>query len=180
MLNALRNAAKQTMFGVIMQQSWLDLWLWEQLLNACPGMKAVIEIGTKHGGLSLYLLSQTTYRDMAFWTCDINPCPYLVPRKHFLEGNVFRSDGKQLKELLISAPHPLILLCDGGDKQMEFKMFVPYLQPGDIVGAHDWGSEFWPRSIGCVAQYIEPIMFAECEALNSMTRFWVRVQRSKA
>lgn len=172
---ALRNPARQTMFGVIMQQSWLDLWLWEQLLNACPEIQAIIEIGTKHGGLSLYLLSQTAYRGMAFWTYDILPCPHPILHSHFQEGNVFRADGKHLKELLAAASHPLILFCDGGDKQMEFKMFVPSLRPGDIVGAHDWGSEFWAHSVECVAQYVKPILLAECEALKSITRFWVRV-----
>ena len=176
MYNALRNATKQSMFGVIIQQSWLDLWLWEQLLNAHPETRTIIEIGTKHGGLSLYLLSQATYRGMFFWTYDILPCPRPELHHHFQEGNIFRANGKHLKELLAVAPHPLILFCDGGDKQMEFKMFVPSLQPGDIVGAHDWGSEFWPRSVECVAQYVKPILLAECEALESMTRFWERVE----
>lgn len=172
---ALRDATKQTLFGICIQQSWLDLWLWERLLNAHPEIQAMIEIGTKHGGLSLYLLAQATYRDMAFWTCDIQPCPHPALHGPFQGGNVFDADGAHLKWLLDIAPHPLILFCDGGDKQMEFRMFVPSLRPGDIVGAHDWGSEFWAHSVECVAQYVEPILLAECEALQSITRFWVRV-----
>lgn len=172
---ALRDPTKQTLFGICIQQSWPDLWLWERLLNAHPEIQAIIEIGTKHGGLSLYLLAQATYRGMAFWTCDILPCPRPVLLQRFRKGNVFDFDGACLKRLLRDAPHPLILFCDGGDKQMEFRMFVPSLRPGDIVGAHDWGSEFWAHSVECLAEYVKPILLAECEALESITRFWERV-----
>jgi len=174
MQRRLQNATKQTFCGVIMQQSWTDLWLWEQLLNASNRVRTIIEIGTKHGGLSLYLRSQIKFREMFFWTCDIQPCPQLELRSNFLRGNVFQDNGDDFRAVLYKAPRPLILFCDGGDKRMEVRMFVPFLHSGDIVGVHDWNSEIGAEDMLCVEQYLEPLMLAECEAMGSMTRFWTR------
>ena len=160
------------------------MWLWEKLLNERPEVKTIIEIGTKHGGFSLYLLAQALQRGLSFWTCDIKdygwakePLAKLFDLgKYFICGDVFAEDGKKLKHLLEKTQdiHPLILLCDGGQKELEFKMFVPSLRAGDIVGAHDWNREFWPHSVEPVKDMVEPIMWAECEALDSWTRFWRR------
>ena len=172
MQRRLQNATKQTFCGVVMQQSWTDLWLWEQLLNANPRIQSIFEIGTKHGGLSLYLRAQVTLREMFFWTCDIQPCPQKVLESYFLEGNVLRNNGEDFREVLAGAPRPLILFCDGGDKRMEVRMFVLFLHSGDIVGVHDWNSEIGATDMLCVEQHLEPLMLAECEAMGSMIRFW--------
>ena len=174
MQRRLQNATKQTFCGVVMQQSWTDLWLWEQLLNASYRIQSIIEIGTKYGGLSLYLRAQVMFRGMFFFTCDIGPCPQHVLKSNFIEGNVFRNNGEDFREVLAGAPRPLILFCDGGDKRTEVRMFVPFLQPGDIVGVHDWNSEIGAEDMLCVEQYLELLMLDECEAMGSMTRFWTR------
>jgi len=174
MQRRLQNATKQTFCGVVMQQSWTDLWLWEQLLNASHRVQTIIEIGTKHGGLSLYLRDQAIFREMFFWTFDISPCPQKVLESYFLEGNVFRNSGEDFRKELAGAPRPLILFCDGGNKRREVRMFVPFLHTGDIVGVHDWNSEIGAEDMLCVEQYLEPLMLAECEAMGSMTRFWTQ------
>ena len=178
----LQNPTKMTLFGVTIQQTWPDLWLWEKLLNEHPEIRTIVEIGTKHGGLSNYLLCQAIQRAQRLMTFDIEAYqPNRLARRlglidDFLLGDVFENDGAVLKGLLANdTAHPLVLLCDGGQKEREFQMFVPCLRPGDIVGAHDWNTEFWPHSVEPVAHMVEPIMWAECEALDSWTRFWRRV-----
>ena len=177
----LQNPTKMTLFGVTIQQTWPDLWLWEKLLNEHPEVKAIVEIGTKHGGLSNYLACQAIQRQQYFATFDIDMFKYNRLSSHvglvnnFIQGDVFSQDGKELKELMQTIlVHPLILFCDGGQKEREFQMFVPELEAGDIVGVHDWNREFWPRSVEPVKDMVEPIMWAECEALDSWTRFWRR------
>ena len=39
---------------------------------------------------------------------------------------------------LISQPKKTLLLCDGGDKETEFKLFSRYLKTGDVVMLHDY------------------------------------------
>jgi len=178
----LENPTKMTLFGVTIQQTWPDLWLWEKLLNEHPELKAIIEIGTKHGGLSNYLQLQAIQRGLSFATLDtelfernrLSSFIHLVT--NFIQGDVFIDGGKKLKGLMQNTlEHPLVLFCDGGQKEREFQMFVPCLESGDIVGAHDWNVEFWPKSVEPVAHMVEPIMWAECEALDSWTRFWRRL-----
>ena len=177
-INWLGNACHMTLFGVTIQQKWQDLWLWEKLLNEYE-VKTIIEIGTKHGGLSNYLLCQAIQRKLGFATFDIEPyaanrlATHLGLQNNFMLGNVFGNDCAVVRALLKTCAHPVVLLCDGGDKRMEFDRLVPELQPGDIVGVHDWGMEFFEVDV-CHAELLAPILWNECEALDSWTRFWMR------
>jgi len=36
------------------------------------------------------------------------------------------------------------VLCDGGDKPRELAVFAKHLKPGDLIAAHDCGTEYWP------------------------------------
>jgi len=172
----LADATHMTLFGVTIQQVWQDLWLWEKLLNQHE-VKTIVEIGTKHGGLSLFLQCQAIQRKLRFATVDLHPykASPLALRlgliDNFFLGNVFEHWGATLRELLGSCAHPVILFCDGGDKRMEFDWFVPSLQAGDIVGVHDWGMEFFEED-ACHKELLTPILWSECEALDSWTRFW--------
>lgn len=165
-----------TLFGVTIQQAWQDLWLWEKLLNEYS-VKTIVEIGTKHGGLSNFLQCQAIQRKLGFATFDIQPfesnplATHLGLMDNFMLGNVFDNGSAVIKALLKTCAHPIVLFCDGGDKRMEFDRLVPELLPGDIVGAHDWGMEFFEEDV-CHTELVTPILWNECEALDSWTRFW--------
>ena len=43
--------------------------------------------------------------------------------------------------------HPVLLLCDNGNKPYEIVTYSPHLVPGDLVAVHDWGTEISESSI---------------------------------
>lgn len=55
------------------------------------------------------------------------------------------SKGINLIESRIKLPGTSLVLCDGGNKVQEFLTFSPFLKPGDVIAAHDFGGrEAWP------------------------------------
>lgn len=172
--------------GVQAVQFWADLLLWEKLLDAHPTLRTCVEIGALHGGLSLYLLLQSDARLMQFTTFDLNPPAALDTtigrqlhlRSHFVQGDVFDDYGAggDLKTILADASaHPLVLLCDGGNKPKEFQTFVPLLWAGDLVAVHDWGNEFTDLDVEPVRALVERVCEAECVEHGALTAFYRRV-----
>lgn len=167
--------ADTSIFGTPMAQAWADIWIWERRIFPVYAPSVVIEIGTAHGGLSLYLALQCRARGISFRTFDIAyPAPtplvaeFVLP--HFTQGDVF-----QHRDLVmdgVAAAGRTCLFCDGGDKAREYRTFAPLLKPGDIVGVHDFPLEFTPQDEdGSLTAVIEADV---CEILRSATRWMVR------
>jgi len=102
----------------------------------------VIEIGTFHGGLSLFLAFCCLVKNMKFFTFDIRmngkTAVYNKIRKlggKFEKANVFQTD--KIKQLIL-APGRVMLLCDGGNKPKEIRTFAPFLKQGDVIMGHDY------------------------------------------
>ena len=74
-----------------------------------------------------------------------------------------------MRELLLSQPAPRLLFCDNGNKRRELSEIASLLAPGDFVAVHDWGSEAGPGDIP--AEWAR-LMVEECEAIQSLTRFF--------
>lgn len=168
--------------GVRMLQRWVDLVVWEKLLNVHMELRAIVELGTGRGSFSTFLLLQAMQRGLKFWTYDnrkleeMETTPVaqrLDLARYFRLGDIFDSRSS-LVEVISHRPalHPLILFCDNGDKPREFRTFVPHLWKGDLVGVHDWTEEFCPVDVKPVRDWIEPVFFGECEEMGSITRFW--------
>lgn len=171
--------------GVRMLQRWVDLVLWENVLNAHQGLRAIIELGTGAGSFSIFLLLQALQRGMEFWTYDKvehssvrnGPVARLMGLgEHFLLEDVFDPCGSLVEKLSQQTDlHPLLLFCDGGDKPREFCTFVPLLRRGDLIGVHDWTEEVCPSDIGPVQGLVDPFLDVECYTIGSITRFWRRL-----
>lgn len=170
--------------GVRVLQRWVDFVVWEKLLNTHKELRAIIELGAAPGSFSIFLLLQSMQRGMKFWTYDIKRFKGLgiatsqVARqldlaRHFRQGDIF-DPHSSLIEVISRRPalHPLILLCDNGDKPREFCTFVPHLWKGDLVGVHDWTEEFGPANVKPMQDRVEPVFHEECEEIGSITRFW--------
>ena len=41
----------------------------------------------------------------------------------------------------------VLVFCDNGNKPVEFNSIIPYLERGDIIAVHDWGTEFNPPDV---------------------------------
>lgn len=103
----------------------------------------VVEVGTAHGGTTLFLADQARQRGFRFvsyddWpaarTPDLDATGALITRDCFDEVSVAEitamiADGRTL------------ILCDGGDKVREFLTFAPLLKPGDAIMAHDYAPD---------------------------------------
>jgi len=100
----------------------------------------IVEIGTFTGAFT-HWLSENKLNSCKITSYDINP--------NYLEINSIQ-DTKleicdcfepesilQIKSIL-KEPKRTLLLCDGGDKETEFKLFARFLKPGDVIMLHDY------------------------------------------
>ncbi len=175
------NIFRQTLFGVPAVQRWVDLWLWEQVFEQSPQIRGVIELGTLKGGLSQFLLMQAVARGLGFATLDREDYLFDTPliralnlRLHWLHCDMWTPEGRQAIGAMLDddAWHPLLLLCDGGNKPKEVQTFAPLLRAGDIIAVHDWNTEFGPGDLTPVEHLLVPYLIDLYESVESMTRWW--------
>lgn len=170
-----------TLFNTKIWQCWVDIGLWETFLNQCTGSKTIIELGTYDGAFSIYLLLQAINRGMKFWTFDYvqresmnTPISTLLNlNDYFIMEDIRQPRPEKLLTLLGEEQnHPLILFCDDGAKEEEFQKYVVLLRSGDHIVVHDWGTEVHMPAIAPFSHLLTPILWGECEAMQSHTRFW--------
>lgn len=161
--------------GVPCAQFFVDFYVWEGVLNelgredqeGIPRHNAIVELGTLHGGFSLYLAAQADNRGMLFRTYDVIAPQRAIPG--FVRLDIFaKADaiGRYLSDY-----DPVIVLCDGGNKPRELRTFAPYLGPDSVIAVHDWGSEIFESD---VPDYLDMIYGDFCEEMGSLTRFFQR------
>lgn len=164
-----------TFLGYPITQTWTDLALWEFFLNNYSP-KSIVELGTWHGGMSLFLAMQCDFRGAKLVTVDVHQ-KRVQPRIHLerLGVNLLALDLQhsdtplKLRSLLNDLPKPTLLFYDNGNKPYEWRTFTPLLQTSDFVAVHDWGTEItesdlYPRL---------PFLIKEpCEQAQSLTRFF--------
>lgn len=116
----------------------------------------VLEIGTSHGGLTLMIrdvLDELSLTDTYLRSYDIIPMD-----RYWLDVDIL--NGKQIELLItqifnntyedlieseienqrnfVQREGRTIVMCDGGMKKNEFKIFSKFLKKGDIIMAHDY------------------------------------------
>lgn len=105
----------------------------------------IIELGTSHGGFSVFLHLYALVSGARFITYDR---PGFVPTYHELftqlqvdyrQADVL-NDHSTIAEIaaLIASPGQTLLLCDNGDKVREFALYAQFLKAGDLILAHDY------------------------------------------
>lgn len=132
--------------GMKMAQTKKSINVWEKLLISYD-FKRVLEIGTYKGNLSLYLLLYCINSRAEFYTYD----PKKLWGGSLLKNNLSFSDYyykwdvfEHEQEIgdIIQKEGMSIVFCDGNDKSREFNVFVPYMKVGDVLGVHDWNTEY--------------------------------------
>jgi hypothetical protein len=116
-------------------------------------IKQIVEIGTNRGGLSIWL-SDNAPENCQILTLDINRGFLQYNEKdyshnlQFVEADCFHN-GKDLIVSWIQKPGQTLVLCDGGHKNEEFKLFSQYLKPNDIILLHDYidNGTIWGKTI---------------------------------
>lgn len=151
-----------TLFGRLMSQTWDDVRLYEMLLNAHPELRAIVELGTAQGGLSWYLSYQAGARGMTFKTFDVVRPDSEVPNWQRL--NVLR----EVDEIVRWFEHPMLLVCDNGNKPLEVSLYAPKLRQGDLLAVHDWNTEIYEDDIPTTLRMVHE------DWCQSMTRVFER------
>lgn len=173
---------QQTFLGESMTQLWQELPIWEEFFNQNQ-VRSMIELGTGNGGMALFFALQCYQRHIYFHTFDnqkfyrfdsgVPAMLNLLTVTHFVD--LFSEEGQgQVKHLIDTLPHPMVIFFDDGDKPREWKLFADLLSPGDFAVVHDWGNEFHKKDIGGVK--VEQILLEEREErkTNWMTAFFAR------
>jgi len=156
--------------GRHMAQEPQDIPIWDKFFDTCP-IKSLIELGTGHGGMTLYFGLQCHKRGVEFYTFDnVQSTDFAMPieqeiglAKAFTLIDIFSDEGTtQIKGLIENCPKPLAIFFDNGNKPREWSLFAHLTSPGDFCAVHDWGTEFTESDIGSVA--VEQLFVEESDA----------------
>lgn len=148
--------------GVTGAQFWIDLVLWENVLNSNPQIEGIVELGSWEGGMSWFLWAQAQARGQWFNTFDIMQPEREPPCFERLD---FYRYPERIEALVSGAP--VALFCDGGNKPRELKTFPPLCAPGSIFLAHDWGTE---TTADDVPDSLQELYGGWCDTVGSITR----------
>lgn len=99
----------------------------------------IIELGADYGGLTNMLADHEISAGAVVHTFDLNKDKFtnLRPEKITFHHTDIYSNFEVIGQLVSNSKRTLVL-CDGGNKVLEFNSMVPYLNPGDIIMAHDY------------------------------------------
>jgi len=110
----------------------------------------IIEIGTSKGGFT-YFLKETCNNlnlDCQIISYDIIEYPWYSKLKEIGVDlrikNIFNEDYTSVKQEivdLISSDGITVVLCDGGNKKLEFNTLSNYLKVGDFILGHDYATD---------------------------------------
>jgi len=142
--------------GFIAEQSALDMDFIAKILKENTDIFMVVELGTGHGGMSLFLGSVICDRGGSFLTIDRlklmdggYPLWCQSAQKYnvsFLQRDIFAPETvKEVSDFI--AGHRAMIFCDGGDKKREIPLYTGLLNKGDLLLAHDYRAEFHLRDI---------------------------------
>lgn len=161
---------QRRLFGRYVQQSHAGLLVYEQLLEAHrERIHWLVEIGTGTGSLSLYWALWARLRGVPFLTVDNgaaahawHPSPIVYELLALLGAQVKVANCfSGVSYALISSQirgTPGLLFCDGGDKELELRVFAPLAASASLIVVHDWPIEIDATIIESVSEvhYYEP------------------------
>ena len=141
--------------GVSSSLTWLDLGAIAHIIQIAH-IRAVLEIGVEHGGLSAWLMAYGRYNDVAYRGVDITLNALqthvgVVDRSAFVERDAWTHEAvEDARQWLASQPVPVLIICDGGDKPKELRLYAPLLRDGDVMVGHDYHNEYGDEAIADV------------------------------
>lgn len=139
--------------GVSCSLTWYDLGAIAYIVQSA-GIRFVVEIGVEHGGLAAWLGAYCAYSGCAYRGIDITLGP-LHPQVR-ANGQIDQRDAwapatvAEVGQWMAETPGPALIICDGGDKPRELKLYAPLLRPGDLLLGHDYHNEYDDAAIADV------------------------------
>jgi predicted O-methyltransferase YrrM len=153
-----------------------------------PDVKAIVEIGTSLGALSIYLGLWGARRGIPVHTFDRDAFAFkaqhnvdeLTAEPIFTKlgiklhtHSVFSADGHELVAGLLDGG-PVYLFCDGGDKPREFQTFAPMLHPGSAVSTHDWPGEIRAADVAATVRSCSLVPWQQKLWSSTSTATWLK------
>ncbi len=138
----------QQFAGVPIRQTWGDLAVLNYFLGSGE-FKDIVEVGTDQGGLTYFL----SIYGVRVWTIDIEDKRHNKVKDFDSTKIIFTQEDihivENVKEYgkLSDRGEGVFYFIDGGDKPLEFELFVPLLKKDDLIFLHDYGSEFLYKDI---------------------------------
>lgn len=130
--------------GIPVSQSWADIGMLMQLVHE-QRITFVFEVGAHRGGLtSLFLMRALVQRGFRYAGVEIDASLLdpSIPPDAVRIGDAWSQDMINVAHgMLLDSPGPCLILCDGGDKPKELRLYAPLLRSGDWIAAHDYGTE---------------------------------------
>lgn len=133
--------------GVSCSLTWYDLGAIAYTIQA-GGIRAILEIGVEHGGLSAWLLAYCRYTGCAYRGVDISLGSLHVRVRELGAASLVECDAwsgaaiDDARAWLAAQPGPALIICDGGDKPRELHLYAPLLRAGDVLLGHDYHNEY--------------------------------------
>ena len=100
----------------------------------------IIELGTFTGVFTKYL-SLNVNVNTRIYTYDINPHYREVgdlPNTNFVISDILEPSTIFEIKTLVKFGGRVLFLCDGGDKETEFKLYSKFLKTNDVIMLHDY------------------------------------------
>lgn len=138
--------------GVSTSLTWYDIGAIVRIIQEYS-IRSVVEIGVEHGGLAAFLVAYGQYTGLSYLGIDItlNALHPAVARSHLSQRDAWSEDAvADVARWLTSHPAPALIICDGGDKPKELRLYAPLLRPGDVLIGHDYHNEYVDDAIADV------------------------------
>ena len=138
--------------GVSCSLTWYDVGALLTVIQQ-GGIRTILEIGVEHGGLAALLHTYAHTNGLTYRGIDI-ALAALDVRLHdadIVERDAWaRETVDELARWIAAMPAPALIICDGGDKPRELKLYAPLLRPGDVLLGHDYHNEYGDEAIADV------------------------------
>lgn len=171
--------------GQLTQHNFYTYHVISRILAANQQVKSIIELGTGHGALTLYLKLWAARLGVEIHTFDVNAFVKddgadqmfyrLGIHRHIMD---VQSDATKRLVVDIMDNKPAYIVCDNGNKPLEFVTYAPLLASRSVISAHDWGpaGEIRPEDVETVVREHGLVPFEPEEGNKFNTAFgtWVK------
>jgi hypothetical protein len=134
-----------TFAGQYMQHNYYLYHVLDLIFKDNPSISGIVEIGTGHGALTSVLGLIGISKHIPVITVDtekiFDESIFQALCISYYQLDCFSSEFKAIISSFISSHGPILFICDGGDKKVEFNYFAPMLKQDSIIAAHDWTNE---------------------------------------
>ena len=118
--------------------------VFQEFFGRVKNVVRIVELGTHTGGFTVCLRKMAAPKTLQeYITLDV--ADYREYKADFEELNIDFRQGDTFNESVlrvlaseVAKPGRTVVLCDNGNKVLEFNLFATYLKPGDFIFAHDY------------------------------------------